>query len=94
MDEELHPELLRRAERDQQARHIAYLTDRILLGEGSPQGYGTQVTSRADRWMPRPGCRFPCQHCSATVEAWLPEPGEETEATCPSCGWTTTVRIG
>ena len=31
----------------------AYLTDRVLLAEGKPQVYGTQVTRRGDAWSPR-----------------------------------------
>ena len=31
----------------------AYLTDRVLLAEGRPQVYGTQVTRRGGAWAPR-----------------------------------------
>lgn len=31
----------------------AYLTDRVLLAEGQPQVYGTQLTGRDGRWQPR-----------------------------------------
>jgi hypothetical protein len=31
----------------------AYLTDRVLLHEGRPQVYGTQVTRRDGSWVPR-----------------------------------------
>lgn len=31
---------------------LAYLTDRVLLAEGKPQEYGTQVTARAGRHAP------------------------------------------
>jgi len=34
-------------------RELAYLTDRVLLAEGKPQVYGTQVTRRGDAWSPR-----------------------------------------
>jgi hypothetical protein len=34
-------------------RELAYLTDRVLLAEGMPQVYGTQVTRRGDAWSPR-----------------------------------------
>jgi DNA-directed RNA polymerase subunit RPC12/RpoP len=34
-------------------RELAYLTDRVLLAEGQPQVYGTQVTRRGDEWSPR-----------------------------------------
>ena len=30
----------------------AYLTDRVLLHEGEPQVYGTQLTRRGGRWVP------------------------------------------
>jgi len=33
--------------------HVAYLTDRVLLAEGQPQEYGTQVTWRDRRCVPR-----------------------------------------
>ena len=32
--------------------HLAYLTDRVLLAEGAPQGYGTQATIRDGRYVP------------------------------------------
>lgn len=31
---------------------IAYLTDRVLLAEGQPQEFGTQVVARAGEWVP------------------------------------------
>ncbi|MBV9445974.1 MAG: hypothetical protein JO345_08785 [Streptosporangiaceae bacterium] len=34
-------------------RQLAYLTDRVLLAEGGPQEYGTQVTSRDGQHVPR-----------------------------------------
>jgi hypothetical protein len=34
-------------------RQLAYLTDRVLLAEGKQQEYGTQVTARGGRWVPR-----------------------------------------
>jgi hypothetical protein len=34
-------------------QHLAYLTDRVLLAEGKQQEYGTQVTSRGGRFVPR-----------------------------------------
>jgi hypothetical protein len=34
-------------------RDVAYLTDRVLLAEGQPQEYGTQVVGRNGRWVPR-----------------------------------------
>jgi len=32
---------------------VAYLTDRVLLAEGQPQEYGTQLAGRDGRWQPR-----------------------------------------
>jgi hypothetical protein len=32
---------------------LAYLTDRVLLAEGQPQEYGTQLSGRDGRWQPR-----------------------------------------
>jgi hypothetical protein len=32
---------------------LAYLTDRVLLAEGQPQEYGTQMTADQDGWRPR-----------------------------------------
>jgi hypothetical protein len=34
-------------------RDLAYLTDRVLLAEGSQQEYGTQLISRGGTWVPR-----------------------------------------
>lgn len=34
--------------------HLAYLTDRVLLAEGLPQEYGTQIAARPQGWVPRP----------------------------------------
>jgi hypothetical protein len=36
------------------ARHHAYLTDRVLLAEGDQQLYGTQFLLASGRWQPRP----------------------------------------
>lgn len=33
--------------------NLAYLTDRVLLAEGQPQVYGTQMTRRGGAWVPR-----------------------------------------
>lgn len=42
------------AERGEASRaELAYLTDRVLLAEGQPQEYGTQVAGREDGWAPR-----------------------------------------
>lgn len=35
-------------------KHLAYLTDRVLLAEGRPQRYGTQFEFRKGRFEPRP----------------------------------------
>ena len=35
-------------------RDLAYLTDRVLLGEGKKQLYGTQMDSTDGKWVPRP----------------------------------------
>jgi hypothetical protein len=32
---------------------VAYLTDRVLLAEGGPQEFGTQVTARNGQWLAR-----------------------------------------
>ena len=32
---------------------LAYLTDRVLLAEGQPQEYGTQMEGREEGWAPR-----------------------------------------
>src|SRR5215469_7157476 len=32
---------------------LAYLTDRVLLAEGQPQEYGTQMEGREEGWTPR-----------------------------------------
>jgi hypothetical protein len=34
-------------------RDLAYLTDRVLLAEGQPQEYGTQMTGTEEGWAPR-----------------------------------------
>lgn len=38
-------------------RHVAYLTDRVLVAEGQPQIYGTQFKPEGGRMVP-----FPIQH--------------------------------
>ena len=35
------------------ARELAYLTDRVLLAEGQPQVYGTQMIRKGGRYAPR-----------------------------------------
>jgi hypothetical protein len=37
-----------------QPQNMAYLTDRVLLAEGKPQRYGTQVEFLKSGWQPRP----------------------------------------
>lgn len=39
---------------DASARHLAYLTDRVLVADGQPQLYGTQYTHEADGMELRP----------------------------------------
>jgi predicted RNA-binding Zn-ribbon protein involved in translation (DUF1610 family) len=34
-------------------RNLAYLTDRVLLAEGQPQVYGTQMTRSGEAWVPQ-----------------------------------------
>ncbi len=34
-------------------RELAYLTDRVLLAEGKPQEFGTQMIGRKEGWVPR-----------------------------------------
>jgi hypothetical protein len=48
--------LLEEAVRRKDARptHLAYLTDRVLTGEGKMQVYGTQFTTKDGRLEPRP----------------------------------------
>ncbi len=42
------------ADRGEASRaELAYLTDRVLLAEGQPQEYGTQMTGRKEGWVPR-----------------------------------------
>jgi hypothetical protein len=39
---------------DAPGRHLAYLTDRVLVAEGRPQRYGTQFHPRDGKLEPRP----------------------------------------
>jgi hypothetical protein len=39
---------------DAPARHLAYLTDRVLVDAGKPQLYGTQYTDEGDSLQPQP----------------------------------------
>jgi uncharacterized protein DUF6624 len=47
--------LIAQAARDGEATlaELAYLTDRVLLAEGQPQEYGTQMEGRREGWTPR-----------------------------------------
>jgi hypothetical protein len=38
---------------DASLTELAYLTDRVLLAEGQPQEYGTQMEGREEGWTPR-----------------------------------------
>jgi hypothetical protein len=40
--------------KDARPTHLAYLTDRVLAGEGKKQVYGTQFTTKDGRLEPRP----------------------------------------
>jgi hypothetical protein len=46
--------LMSSASVDVSPREIAYLTDRVLVAEGRPQRYGTQMHGVGGRWVPRP----------------------------------------
>ncbi|MER6443986.1 NUDIX hydrolase [Streptomyces venezuelae] len=39
---------------DASPRHLAYLTDRVLVGSGEPQLYGTQYTGEGESLRPQP----------------------------------------
>ncbi|CAD0352534.1 DUF6624 domain-containing protein [Xanthomonas hortorum] len=36
------------------ARSLVLLTDRVLVGNGKPQRYGTQLAAQQGRWVPKP----------------------------------------
>ena len=42
------------AQGEASSTHVAYLTDHVLVAEGKPQEYGTQITGRKGRWEPLP----------------------------------------
>ena len=47
-------DLITEAERGEaSSTELAYLTDRVLLAEGQPQEYGTQMEGREEGWTPR-----------------------------------------
>ncbi len=75
-------------------QQLAYLTDRVLLAEGKQQEYGTQVTARGGRWVPR-NLRDPdgvdARRAAAGLDTiagylsrftWTPEP---SRLKCPGC---------
>ncbi len=39
--------------KDASGSDLAYLTDRVLMGEGKPQRYGTQIARKDGRWVPQ-----------------------------------------
>ena len=45
---------LHKASRCQASLHITYLTDRVLVGEGKPQRYGTQLENKDGKLTPYP----------------------------------------
>jgi hypothetical protein len=79
-------------------RQVAYLTDRVLLAEGQPQEFGTQVMARNGAWVP---CSLrapasvdqrreamglgPMAEYLASIEARY-GPAEPPVIPCPSCG--------
>jgi hypothetical protein len=75
-------------------QQLAYLTDRVLLAEGKQQEYGTQVTARGGRWVPR-NLRDPdgvdVRRAGAglgTIAEYLTlftEPPEPSRLKCPEC---------
>jgi uncharacterized protein DUF6624 len=77
---------------------LAYLTDRVLLAEGQPQEYGTQMAGRDGRWQPRqlrePGTvdqrraavgLGPVADYVASITSELGPPRPD-EITCADCG--------
>jgi hypothetical protein len=77
-------------------RELAYLTDRVLLAEGQPQEYGTQVTRRGDAWVPR-DLRDPddvdARRAAADLEPladylrlFHDHPRQPARLKCPGCG--------
>jgi len=79
-------------------RQVAYLTDRVLLAEGQPQEFGTQVTARNGAWVPA-SLRSPAtvdRRREAMGLAPLSEylagvelrygPAEPPVVSCPECG--------
>jgi hypothetical protein len=74
----------------------AYLTDRVLLAEGRPQVYGTQVTRRGDAWVPR-DLRDPelvderraaagLEPLAEYLERFGDDPPRASRLRCPGCG--------
>jgi hypothetical protein len=74
----------------------AYLTDRVLLAEGRPQVYGTQVTRRDGAWVPR-DLRDPelvderrtatgLEPLAEYLERFGDYPPQASRLRCPGCG--------
>lgn len=74
---------------------LAYLTDRVLLAEGKPQEFGTQVTAENDRWVP---CRLrdpdtvdqrravvPLEPMTEYLARMTQNPPRPAVLTCPEC---------
>lgn len=36
--------------------------------------------------------RMPCPQCQQAIQAWPPDAGETSTATCPKCGYVTAIR--
>ena len=68
---------------------LAYLTDRVLLHEGQPQVYGTQLTRDAS------GRMVPCDALTAKRGYLLMSrgAGQPVTVTCPGCGREMTIRL-
>jgi hypothetical protein len=86
------------AEGEATLRQVAYLTDRVLLAEGRPQEFATQVTARNGAWVPT-SLRSPATvdqrretmglgplaEYLARIESRY-GPAEPPVIPCPSCG--------
>ena len=59
-----------------EAKHLAYLSDRVAMHRGRPQRYGTQFVSRDGDLVPRDGDLVPHElEDPARVDAWRAEVG-------------------
>jgi hypothetical protein len=77
-------------------RDLAYLTDRVLLHEGRPQVYGTQVTRRGDAWVPRNlgepdgvdarRAAAGLGPLAGYLEGFRDHPAPASQLKCPGCG--------